>query len=114
MKEIRLHNRSGDLLELLSRKRSSTPVVMGCAAAEIRIYFYEFSCPHNRPLVFCSIEAFDSYLVRCGIEMKDFQSTILRVLGTSYVMCKEGTKDLFIVNCWASLANYYAGHRVRT
>ena len=133
MIEIKLHNRSGDVAGLLEKSmrrlsyspshspygygygvyppHTSVPVSVGRVDnGEMKIFFYEFSNPHRIPRKFESIEEFDSYLKRCGIELLDFQSTILKVLGTSYVMCKEGKKDLLIMNSWYGLSNYHMNH----
>ena len=61
---------------------------------EIRIYFYEWSDVSRQPRCFYQLEAFENFLKSSGIYMQLYQREIIRNLGTVYVACYTGTKNL--------------------
>jgi len=61
---------------------------------EIRIYFYEWSDVKRQPRCFYQLEAFENFLKSSGIYMQLYQREIIRNLGTVYVACYTGTKNL--------------------
>jgi hypothetical protein len=61
---------------------------------EIRIYFYEWSDISKQPRCFYQLEAFENFLKSSGIYMQLYQREIIQNLGTVYVACYTGTKNL--------------------
>lgn len=113
-------NRSKDLRKLFreslinARKHRETPMYNGNAnggynfvnylnGENVRIYFYEWSDLNKAPRVFYQMKYFESFLTMCGIKLELFQKDIIRNLGTAYITCHSGTKNLSIRYSYKSL-----------
>lgn len=70
---------------------------------EVRIYFYEWSDPTKVPRTFYQLDAFDNFLKASGIYMELYQKDIIRNLGTVYITCYTGTKNLSIRGTYGNL-----------
>ena len=70
---------------------------------EVRIYFYEWSDPTKAPRTFYQLDAFDNFLKTSGIFMEFYQKEIIKNLGTVYVTCYTGTKNLSIRGTYGNL-----------
>ena len=69
----------------------------------VRIYFYEWSDPTKAPRTFYQLDAFDNFLKTSGIYMELYQKDIIRNLGTVYITCYTGTKNLSIRGTYGNL-----------
>lgn len=116
-------NKSSDLRSLFrqslinARKRASSsytpnPIVSGyrsnnypseVAFKDIRIYFYEWSDISKAPRCFYFLDAFKSFLRASGIFLQLYQEDIIKNLGTVYITCYTGTKDLNIRGTYKNL-----------
>ena len=70
---------------------------------EVRIYFYEWSDPSKAPRTFYQLDAFDNFLKTSGIYMEFYQKEIIKNLGTVYITCYTGTKNLNIRSTYKNL-----------
>ena len=77
---------------------------------EIKILFYEWSDVSNNPRCFYKLDSFEYFLKTCNIFMESYQRDIIRNLGTVYVSCYTGTKQLSIRSSYTSLANSIKEH----
>ena len=75
---------------------------------DIRIYFYEWSDVNKCPKSFYTLTAFDNYLKSCGITLELYQRDIINNLGTVYVTCYTGTKNLNIRSTYRNLLDSMA------
>ena len=69
----------------------------------VRIYFYEWSDPSKAPRTFYQLDAFDNFLKTSGIYMEFYQKEIIKNLGTVYITCYTGTKNLNIRSTYKNL-----------
>jgi hypothetical protein len=69
----------------------------------VRIYFYEWSDPTKTPRTFYQLDAFDNFLKTSGIYMEYHQNEIIKNLGTVYITCYTGTKNLIIRSTYKNL-----------
>jgi hypothetical protein len=69
----------------------------------IRIYFYEWSDPSKAPRTFYQLDSFDTFLKTSGIYLELYQRDIIRNLGTVYITCYTGTKNLNIRGTYKNL-----------
>jgi hypothetical protein len=76
----------------------------------LRIYFYEWSDPSKAPRTFYQLDLFDNFLKSSGIYMEFYQREIIRNLGTVYVTCYTGTKNLNIRGSYKSLLDALHEH----
>ena len=70
---------------------------------EIRIYFYEWSDITKAPRTFYNVDGFDNFLKTSGIFMAGYQREIILNIGTVYVACYLGTKNLNIRSTYRNL-----------
>lgn len=76
----------------------------------VRIYFYEWSDPSKAPRTFYQLDAFDNFLKTSGIFMEFYQKEIIKNLGTVYVTCYTGTKNLNIRGTYGNLLDALHEH----
>jgi hypothetical protein len=77
---------------------------------EVRIYFYEWSDVNRQPRCFNQLEAFENFLKSSGIYMQLYQREIIQNLGTVYVTCYTGTKNLNLRGSYNNLLNSMKEH----
>ena len=77
---------------------------------DVRIYFYEWSDPTKAPRIFYQLNSFDNFLKTSGIFMECYQKDIIRNLGTVYVTCYTGTKNLNIRGTYGNLLDSLHEH----
>ena len=77
---------------------------------EVRIYFYEWSDVSRQPRCFYQLEAFENFLKSSGIYMQLYQREIIQNLGTVYVTCYTGTKNLNFRSSYKNLLDSIKEH----
>ena len=80
---------------------------------EIRIYFYEWSDISKAPRCFYSLDAFDVFLKTSGITLELYQKDIITNLGTVYVSCYHGTRNLNVRGNYRGLLESMNEHNKR-
>ena len=73
--------------------------------SSVRIYFYEWSDLSKTPRTFYQLDAFDNFLKSSGIYMEFYQKDIIKNLGTVYITCYTGTKNLNIRSTYKNLTD---------
>lgn len=76
----------------------------------MHIYFYEWSDPSKAPRAFYQLEAFENFLKSSGIFLEFYQKGIIKNLGTVYVTCYTGTKNLNIRGSYKNLLDSLHEH----
>lgn len=76
----------------------------------VRIYFYEWSDPSKTPRTFYQLNSFDNFLKMSGINMEFYQREIIKNLGTVYITCYTGTKNLNIRSTYKNLLDTLHEH----
>ena len=76
----------------------------------VRIYFYEWSDLNKAPRTFYQLDAFDNFLKTSGIYMEFYQREIIKNLGTVYITCYTGTKNLNIRSTYKNLLDALREH----
>lgn len=76
----------------------------------IRVYFYEWSDPTKAPRTFYQLDSFDNFLKSSGIFMEFYQKEIIKNLGTVYVTCYTGTKNLNIRGSYKNMLDSLCEH----
>lgn len=76
----------------------------------VRIYFYEWSDLTKVPRTFYQLDAFDNFLKTSGICMEFYQKDIIKNLGTVYITCYTGTKNLNIRSSYKNLLDALHEH----
>lgn len=67
------------------------------------IYFYEWSDPLRKPIVFLDSNAFERFLRDCGIGLLASERNLVDSLGFAFVSCFNGTKSLAIHSTYNAL-----------
>ena len=76
----------------------------------VHIYFYEWSDPSKAPRAFYQLEVFENFLKASGIFLEFYQKGIIKNLGTVYVTCYTGTKNLNIRGSYKNLLDSLHEH----
>ena len=76
----------------------------------VQIYFYEWSDPTKPPRKFYQLDSFDNFLKSSGIYMEFYQREIIKNLGTVYITCYTGTKNLNIRSSYKNLLDALHEH----
>ena len=80
---------------------------------DIRIYFYEWSDINKAPRCFYTLDAFTMFLHSSGIRMELYHKDIICNLGTVYVTCYRGTKDLNVRGSYKGLLDSMNSHDMK-
>jgi hypothetical protein len=97
-------NRCGGILDNIHR------IPNQYADNSVRIYFYEWSDPSKAPRAFYQLEVFENFLKSSGIFLEFYQKGIIKNLGTVYVTCYTGTKNLNIRGSYKNLLDSLHEH----
>ena len=76
----------------------------------VSIYFYEWSDLSKAPRTFYHLDTFDNFLKTSGIYMEFYQKEIIKNLGTVYITCYTGTKNLNIRSSYKNLLDALREH----
>jgi hypothetical protein len=76
----------------------------------VNIYFYEWSDLSKAPRAFYQLEAFENFLKSSGMFLEFYQKGIIKNLGTVYITCYTGTKNLNIRGSYKNLIDSLHEH----
>ena len=85
-------------------------IPMQYANNSVRIYFYEWSNLNQAPRIFYQLDAFDNFLKTSDIYMELYQKEIIKNLGTVFITCYTGTKNLNIRSTYKNLLDALREH----
>ena len=85
-------------------------IPMQYANHSVRIYLYEWSNLNQAPRIFYQLDAFDNFLKTSGIYMELYQKEIIKNLGTVFITCYTGTKNLNIRSTYKNLLDALREH----
>lgn len=115
MNNIIKSNKSGELRglfkESLMNSRSATTVsgrispIYRRDKKECRIYFYEWSDVSRNPIMFESVDSFETFLRNSGIYLKGYECEMCENIGAVYACCYYGSKQLCIRGSYKLLCN---------
>lgn len=80
---------------------------------EYHIYFYEWSDITSPPRCFYQLESFENFLKASGIFMQLYQREIITNLGTVYITCYKGTKELNVRGSFKNLLDSMNEHEAK-